>query len=511
MAKTKVHGEYLDPSVISGQTQVTAVGADSVLILDATDNALKKALLSDVIETVDGGAPTFTTATISGSNPVLNIARTSNYTYKIGSLANDTFAIQSNETTDSSYVSLIEIDSFAHQGSSPAIKVDSSGNVGIGGSPGAKLDVNTGTVNTLAHFHSTDDNAFIELKDDDTTGYIGVQNDYLYIGGAPSTNTQNINIHKTTGRVGIGTTGPESLLHVDDNFDGPLVTIHQTGGASSNYRGLDVETSSTGTSVQRWFNAGSELMRVGGNGNVGIGTSNPSKKLEISGGDFGFNLGTGSLGNKYIVVNSGQGNDGGFVIQRENTNKWQQTINASDDDNLWFYSYGTNNSVLTLDRSSGAVNMQNQPVAIYTHSTNSEAGAYNYTWAGTGAQTITMKPQTAVVNRGSMYNTSNGRFTAPVDGIYRYAIHGNLYTSGLNASSYFLVRVLKSGNHYVYHYEDNGTNAANGWIYMNYAGLISLTAGQYIEMQLTGQNLSSTQGFGWDISNYTHYEFQLLY
>ena len=48
----KVHGEYLDPSVISGQTQVTAVGADSVLILDATDNALKKALLSDVIETV---------------------------------------------------------------------------------------------------------------------------------------------------------------------------------------------------------------------------------------------------------------------------------------------------------------------------------------------------------------------------------------------------------------------------------------------------------------------------
>jgi len=58
MAKTKIHGEYLDPSVISGQTQVTAVGADSMLIFDATDNALKKALLSDVIETV-GSTPTF--------------------------------------------------------------------------------------------------------------------------------------------------------------------------------------------------------------------------------------------------------------------------------------------------------------------------------------------------------------------------------------------------------------------------------------------------------------------
>ena len=65
MAKTKIHGEYLDPSVISGQTQVTAVGADSMLIFDATDNALKKALLSDLIETV-GSTPSFTSATISG-------------------------------------------------------------------------------------------------------------------------------------------------------------------------------------------------------------------------------------------------------------------------------------------------------------------------------------------------------------------------------------------------------------------------------------------------------------
>ena len=63
MAKTKIHGEYLDPSVISGQTQVTAVGADSMLIFDATDNALKKALLSDLIETV-GSTPTFSSVVV---------------------------------------------------------------------------------------------------------------------------------------------------------------------------------------------------------------------------------------------------------------------------------------------------------------------------------------------------------------------------------------------------------------------------------------------------------------
>ena len=63
MAKTKVHGEYLDPSVISAQTEVTAVGSDHMLIFDATDNALKKALLSDLIETV-GSTPTFTSLTV---------------------------------------------------------------------------------------------------------------------------------------------------------------------------------------------------------------------------------------------------------------------------------------------------------------------------------------------------------------------------------------------------------------------------------------------------------------
>lgn len=39
----------IDPTAISGKTLVTAVGADSLLILDATDGLLKKALASDLI------------------------------------------------------------------------------------------------------------------------------------------------------------------------------------------------------------------------------------------------------------------------------------------------------------------------------------------------------------------------------------------------------------------------------------------------------------------------------
>jgi hypothetical protein len=158
--------------------------------------------------------------------------------------------------------------------------------------------------------------------------------------------------------------------------------------------------------------------------------------------------------------------------------------------------------------------MPSQPVAVYTHSSNSEAGAYAYQWASTGANTITMKPQSAVVNRGSMYNTSNGRWTAPVAGIYRYAIHGNLYTLGIASNAYFTLRILKNGStHVLYHYEDNSVNAAGSWHYKNYAGIVELAAGDYIEMQLITNNLTdaSRQNFGWDLGSYTHYAFHLLY
>ena len=76
-----------------------------------------------------------------------------------------------------------------------------------------------------------------------------------------------------TGEVGIGTDSPGSALHVDKSFSGTLVTIHNTAGAASTDRGLDVETSSTGTTTQRWLNSGSELARLTGGGAFVIGNT----------------------------------------------------------------------------------------------------------------------------------------------------------------------------------------------------------------------------------------------
>ena len=74
--------------------------------------------------------------------------------------------------------------------------------------------------------------------------------------------------------------------------------------------------------------------------------------VTIEGGDFSFNAGTGNLGNYYMVINAGTSNDGGFILQRDNTNQWQ-IVNGTTDGDLLFYSYSTSSTVLYIDRSTG--------------------------------------------------------------------------------------------------------------------------------------------------------------
>ena len=87
--------------------------------------------------------------------------------------------------------------------------------VGIGTtSPANTLHVNSGGSNGVAKFESTDNMASIAIADNDTTIYVVSETNYGSFGGTNDLATTNLNIHKTTGYVGIGTTSPTDSLAV---------------------------------------------------------------------------------------------------------------------------------------------------------------------------------------------------------------------------------------------------------------------------------------------------------
>jgi len=161
--------------------------------------------------------------------------------------------------------------------------------------------------------------------------------------------------------------------------------------------------------------SGAERARITATGYVGIGTASPSKLFSISGGDFSFNAGTGNLGNKYMIINAGASNDGGFILQRDNTNQWQ-IVNSTNDGDLLFYSYGTNSTVLNIDRSTGVIQS----------GTSTTAKGYNIlNWAGSGYIGLT----------GDLTGYTAGTYsTLKANGSYIYFDIGGSYSAYMQSN-----------------------------------------------------------------------------
>jgi hypothetical protein len=225
---------------------------------------------------------------------------------------------------------------FTQSASTERMRIDSSGNVGIGtSSPNQKLSVSGGR----SYFGANSEAYAIGV------GYNGTRtaaNQTYFIGAtdaaAPDLQFSNSDggekVRIThSGNVGIGTSSPAYKLSVSGNIgltDGVSTATHALVGG--NYY-----MQNTGAYSTIFQTAGTERMRITSAGSVGIGTSSPSSKLHISDANTSIikaSVDAGGSGVGSFRASHGT-NEFGFYVAGTNA--------------LVFYDYGSNNERMRID------------------------------------------------------------------------------------------------------------------------------------------------------------------
>lgn len=188
-----------------------------------------------------------------------------------------------------------------------------SGNVGIGTtSPNAKLEVNGGEIRTTREnvpanylsLSTTSAGSFIKNAGGTSKGLtfdnVSATSPYINF-KLLSSEAMRIT---SAGNVGVGTTSPSAPLDVATISSGPVAKFVNTSGTGG--AGVVIQAGvATSSSILTLFDyQNNERLRVRGDGNVGIGTTSPSEKLDVAGN---IELGDGGTGAalKYNSTNRG--------------------------------------------------------------------------------------------------------------------------------------------------------------------------------------------------------------
>jgi hypothetical protein len=156
-------------------------------------------------------------------------------------------------------------------------RIKAGGNVGIGSaSPARKLDVSTNGADTYGIRNSYGASHYMEMAHN---RFNAVGNNYIRFNIDDSTKMTIVDSDFGSGvnGVGIGTTSPSQKLHIHDGH----LRLNDTykiewGGTNVRIDG------SNATDYLRFFTSDTTRMTIDNNGNVGIGTTNPSAHLTIA-------------------------------------------------------------------------------------------------------------------------------------------------------------------------------------------------------------------------------------
>jgi hypothetical protein len=227
-------------------------------------------------------------------------------------------------------------------------------------------------------------------------------------------------------RVGLGTTNPGATLQITADSPGILFEDQNSGYTESKIEGSSGHLFFTTANINRdhIFNAtgGSESVRITGDGSVGIGTDNPSTKLQIVGSTNSADSAGGTLG----IRQKGDTNNDGITLTSSHANSarfWKDS-----DGKLHIYNTGTGSNQFVLDNA-GRVGIGTDTVSSLLHIRTASAGALMFMLEsdlGTNNnRTLTVtSPATDSSTDPYVFNTANS-LEFQVDSTNRLHIHSS--------------------------------------------------------------------------------------
>ena len=258
-----------------------------------------------------------------------------------------------------------------------------------------------------------------------------------------------------------------------------MVIETSTGGNTTEVHGLHIKNTAAGHGLRRDDEASDTTpFVVASDGKVGVGTTTPYKPLTISGA-------IGGTKADILDIQSSTAGGGTQPMVRFGT----EAGNANTLGRIGFVdipSYG-GGFVVETNSTGGATHTTTEKFRIdkdgrVTKPNQPSFNAYRNTIlsTNTGSSHTLVPDYTGTrFNNGSHFNTSNGRFTAPVDGEYLFGVNNNMGSTH-NVKSW---RLYVNGSAWIImSYAD----VSASWQNLSASTLVTLNANDYIQFAYRG-------------------------
>jgi len=289
---------------------------------------------------------------------------------------NATAIISANSATDALRITqtgagnALVVEDSANPDATPFV-VTAAGDVGIGtSSPDQKLQIAGGAGSAWLHATNTanSDGTYVGTA---SSGEMNLYQAGIFPIVFHTASTLRMTLD-SSGNLGIGTSSPNNKLTVQadatgaafaDNGVAQIIARGNTNTAKRLGLGIDT-TNNVGVIQAQLVGTGNYPLALNpAGGDVGIGTTSPAYKLDVSGQVRALESGTGS-GDGGLIGSTGSANgNAGVLFQTNATSRWNLTTQGTGGANLRFYNYALASTVATFD-SSGNLGLGVTPTTI---------------------------------------------------------------------------------------------------------------------------------------------------